>query len=183
MVIFNKLLDGDKLPGGRGAGEPIRLLADIAADADVIELLPAPADGQLLVASSDGRGFLAPAGAMTAQTRAGRMVLNVAAPAKAALLRPVPAAADHVAVVGENRRLLIFLIAELPEMGRGKGVILQRYKGGGLADAIAFRLEDGLAWPSGDRTRRETDLKSWLGKRAQAGAPPPFGFPKPPKLA
>lgn len=175
--------DGDKLPGGRGAGEPIRLFTDMAADAELVELIVAPVKGRLLLASSDGRGFLAPAEGLAAQTRAGRMALNVSAPAKAALMRPVPAEADRIAVVGENRRLLIFSIDEMPEMGRGKGVILQRYKGGGLADAIAFRLADGLKWRSGERVRHETDLEAWQGKRAQAGTAPPFGFPKPPRLA
>lgn len=175
-------LDGDKLPGGRGAGEPIRLSVDMAADADIVEVMTAPESGKVLFVSSDGRGFLAPAVALPAQTRAGRMVLNVKAPAKAALMTVAPTNADHVAVVGENRRLLIFAIEDLPEMTRGRGVILQRYKGGGLADAVAFRLADGLKWRSGDRTRHETDLAAWVGKRAQAGSPPPFGFPKPPKF-
>lgn len=176
-------LDGDKLPGGRGAGEPIRLAADIAADAEIVALMIAPAEGRMLMATSDGRGFLAPAAGLSAQTRAGRQVLNVTAPAKAAIMFPVPANADSIAIVGENRRLLIFSIDDLPEMGRGKGVILQRYKGGGLADAIAFKLGDGLKWlDSGGRTRHETDLTAWQGKRAAAGTPPPFGFPKPPKF-
>ena len=176
-------LEGDKLPGGRGAGEPIRLAADIAADAEIVALMIAPAEGKMLMATSDGRGFLAPAAGLSAQTRAGRQVLNVTSPAKAAIMYPVPADADSIAVVGENRRLLIFSTDDLPEMGRGKGVILQRYKGGGLADAIAFKLEDGLKWSAaGDRTRHETDLAAWQGKRASAGTPPPFGFPKPPKF-
>ncbi len=175
-------LDGDKLPGGRGAGEPIRLLADIAADADIVEILVAPASGRMLMASDDGRGFLAPADALAAQTRSGRMVLNVKAPARAVIMRPIADDADQIAVVGENRRLLIFPIDDMPEMGRGRGVILQRYKGGGLADAIGFRLADGLKWPSGDRVRHETELAAWQGKRAQAGTAPPFGFPKPPKF-
>ncbi len=176
-------LEGDKLPGGRGAGEPIRLAADIAADAEIVALMIAPAEGKMLMATSDGRGFLAPAAGLSAQTRAGRQVLNVTAPAKAAIMYPVPADANSIAVVGENRRLLIFSTDDLPEMGRGKGVILQRYKGGGLADAIAFKLEDGLKWSAaGDRTRHETDLAAWQGKRASAGTPPPFGFPKPPKF-
>ena len=176
-------LEGDKLPGGRGAGEPVRLAADIAADAEIVALMIAPAEGKMLMATSDGRGFLAPAAGLSAQTRAGRQVLNVAAPAKAVIMYPVPADADSIAVVGENRRLLIFSTDDLPEMGRGKGVILQRYKGGGLADAIAFKLEDGLKWSAaGDRTRHETDLAAWQGKRASAGTPPPFGFPKPPKF-
>jgi len=176
-------LEGDKLPGGRGAGEPIRLAADIAADAEIMALMIAPAEGKMLMATSDGRGFLAPAAGLSAQTRAGRQVLNVTAPAKAVIMYPVPADADSIAVVGENRRLLIFATEDLPEMGRGKGVILQRYKGGGLADAIAFKLEDGLKWSAaGDRTRHETDLAAWQGKRASAGTPPPFGFPKPPKF-
>ncbi len=176
-------LEGDKLPGGRGAGEPVRLAADIAADAEIMALMIAPAEGKMLMATSDGRGFLAPAAGLSAQTRAGRQVLNVTAPAKAVIMHPVPADADSIAVVGENRRLLIFSADDLPEMGRGKGVILQRYKGGGLADAIAFKLEDGLKWSAaGDRTRHETNLAAWQGKRASAGTPPPFGFPKPPKF-
>jgi len=176
-------LEGDKLPGGRGAGEPVRLAADIAADAQIMALMIAPAEGKMLMATSDGRGFLAPAAGLSAQTRAGRQVLNVTAPGKAVIMHPVPADADSIAVVGENRRLLIFSADDLPEMGRGKGVILQRYKGGGLADAIAFKLEDGLKWSAaGDRTRHETNLAAWQGKRASAGTPPPFGFPKPPKF-
>jgi topoisomerase IV subunit A len=176
-------LEGDRLPGGRGAGEPVRLAADIAADAEIVALMIAPAEGKMLMATSDGRGFLAPAAGLSAQTRAGRQVLNVTAPAKAVIMYPVPADADSIAVVGENRRLLIFSTDDLPEMGRGKGVILQRYKGGGLADAIVFKLEDGLKWSAaGDRTRHETDLAAWQGKRASAGTPPPFGFPKPPKF-
>ncbi len=175
-------LDASKLPGGRGSGEPIRLQADIAADAEIVELIPAPQDGRVLMASSDGRGFLAPVESLTAQTRAGRMVLNITPPSKAALMRIVPKDSDSIAVVGENRRLLIFPLDELPEMGRGKGVILQRYKNAEMSDALAFKLTNGLKWRTGDRIRHETDLTSWCGKRAAAGSPPPFGFPKPPKF-
>lgn len=176
-------LEGDKLPGGRGAGEPVRLAADIAADAEIMALMIAPSEGKMLMATSDGRGFLAPAAGLSAQTRAGRQVLKVTAPAKAMIMHPVPADADSIAIVGENRRLLIFSADGLPEMGRGKGVILQRYKGGGLADAIAFKLEDGLKWSAaGDRTRHEMNLAAWQGKRGSAGTPPPFGFPKPPNF-
>ena len=170
------------MPGGRGSGEPIRLQADIAADAEIVELIPAPQDGRVLVASSDGRGFLAPVESLTAQTRTGRMVLNITPPSKAALMRIVPKDSDSIAVVGENRRLLIFPLDELPEMGRGKGVILQRYKNAEMSDALAFKLTNGLKWRTGDRIRHETDLTSWCGKRAAAGSPPPFGFPKPPKF-
>ncbi len=175
-------LDASKLPGGRGTGEPIRLQADIPAEAEIVELIVAPSDGLVLIASTEGRGFLAPVEALTAQTRAGRMVLNVGSTDKAALMKPVPKDADSIAVVGENRRLLIFPLDELPEMGRGKGVILQRYKNAALSDAIAFKLSDGLKWHTGDRIRHETDLTAWHGKRAAAGSPPPFGFPKPPKF-
>ncbi|MGZ0190340.1 MAG: DNA gyrase subunit A, partial [Alphaproteobacteria bacterium] len=175
-------IDGDKLPGGRGQGEPIRLQTDIAADADIVDLIVAPPSGRILLASNEGRGFLAPVASLLAQTRAGRIALSVSAPAKAAIMIPIHDEADHIAIVGENRRLLIFPITEMPEMGRGKGVILQRYKGGSLSDAIGFKLEDGLKWRSGDRVRHETNLAAWKGKRAQAGAAPPFGFPKPPKF-
>jgi topoisomerase-4 subunit A len=111
-----------------------------------------------------------------AQTRAGKQVLNVGGGVEAKVC--VPAVGDHVAVLGGNRKLLVFPLEEVPLLGRGRGVILQKYAEGGLSDVRVFRLADGLSWKSGERTRTETDLRPWLGKRAQAGRLPPNGFPR-----
>ncbi|MEX2616593.1 MAG: DNA topoisomerase IV subunit A [Alphaproteobacteria bacterium] len=166
----------DKLPGGRGFGEPLRLMLDLAQGHDIVSLSLYNPDRKLLVASSDGRGFVVQERAVFAQTRAGRQVLNVSGDVEARICTPVDG--DTVAVIGENRKLLLFDAAELPEMARGRGVLLQRYRDGGLADAIVFKSESGLTWQSGERTRTETDLREWMGKRAQAGRLPPRGFPK-----
>jgi topoisomerase-4 subunit A len=165
------------LPGGRGMGEPLRLMVDLPNEADIVSLFIHRPGRKLLVASSAGDGFIVGEDEVVAQTRAGRQVLNVRAPARALLCKPV--AGDHVACVGENRKVLVFPVSELPEMGRGKGVRLQRYKDGGLSDATTFELARGLSWkdPAG-RTRTETDLTEWLGKRATAGRMAPRGFPR-----
>jgi topoisomerase-4 subunit A len=164
------------LPRGRGDGQPVRLLAELGNDTDVVTLF-VPAEGaRYLVASNGGRGFVVPAGELLGERRAGKQVLNLRPGKEAALC--LPAEGDHVAVVGENRRLLVFPLDQVPEMPRGGGVILQRYKEGGLADARVFRMADGLSWRSGERTRTETDLRDWLGERGQAGRMPPSGFPK-----
>jgi len=164
------------LPRGRGDGQPVRLLAELGNDAEVVALFVYAEGARYLVASNAGRGFVVPAGELLSERHAGKQVLNLRPGEEAALC--VPADGDHVAVVGENRRLLVFPLEQVPEMGRGAGVILQRYKDGGLGDARVFRLADGLNWPSGGRTRTETDLRPWLGERAQAGRAPPNGFPK-----
>ncbi|MCP8938369.1 DNA topoisomerase IV subunit A [Alsobacter sp. SYSU M60028] len=172
-------LDAAKLPGGRGFGDPIRLMADIDEGADIVDVWPYKAGGKLLFVSTEGRGFVALADDVVANTRKGRQVLNVDAKHKAALVTPVEG--DHVAVVGENRKLLAFPLDQVPEMGRGKGVRLQRYKDGGVSDAKVFRLEDGLTWldTSGRTwTVSAADLKDWLGNRAESGRLPPKGFPK-----
>ncbi len=167
----------DRLPGGRGFGEPIRLMLGLPNDQDVVTLIVHEAGRRLLVASSDGRGFLVPEDDVIAQTKAGKQVLNLGAGCEAQVCRA--AQGDAVAVVGENRKLLVFPLEELPEMGRGRGVILQKYKDGGLSDATVFTLEEGLAWTMGGGRRRcEKDLRAWIGKRAQAGRLPPMGFPK-----
>jgi topoisomerase IV subunit A len=166
----------DKLPGGRGHGEPVRLMLDLGNDQELVQLLIHKPGRKLLVAAADGRGFVVPEDEVVAQTRAGKQVLNLAEGVEAAVCTPVEG--DHVAVVGENRKLIIFELSELPEMGRGRGVTLQKYKDGGLADAKVFTLAEGLSWRSGERTRTETDLQPWIGKRAQAGRLPPNGFPK-----
>jgi topoisomerase-4 subunit A len=168
------------LPRGRGDGQPVRLLADLTNEDDVAALFLASEAGRYLVASSGGRGFVVPAADLAAEKRTGKQVLNLRAGEEAALC--VPADGDHVAVIGSNRRLLIYPLEQVPEMTRGGGVILQRYRDGGLADAKVFRLADGLSWQLGDRTRTETDLGDWLGERAQAGRLPPHGFPRTPRF-
>ncbi len=172
-------LGADRLPGGRGHGEPVRLMADLDAADEIVALFVHRPGAKCLVASSDGRGFIAAENDMVANTRKGRQVLNVKAPVEAHLCVAVPEGADHVAVVGANRKLLVFPLPELPEMSRGRGVKLQNYRQGGLSDAKAFRLENGLTWTdSSGRTWTVAELRDWLGTRAQAGRLPPKGFPR-----
>ncbi len=154
----------------------MRLLAELANEDDVVALFVPRDDAPHLVASTSGRGFIVKAEDLLAEKRTGKQVLNLRAGEEAALC--VPAEGDHVAIIGENRKLLIFPLEQVPEMARGAGVILQRYKDGGVADARVFRLADGLSWKSGDRTRTEANLRDWLGERAQAGRLPPTGFPR-----
>ncbi|HMO27947.1 DNA topoisomerase IV subunit A [Enterovirga sp.] len=172
-------LDASKLPGGRGFGDPIRLMADLDEGADVVAAFAHRPGSKLLLAASDGRGFVAPADDLVATTRKGRSVLGVDAKERAVVASPV--SGDHVAVVGENRRLLVFPLGQVPEMGRGKGVRLQRYKDGGLSDAKTFTLAEGLTWKDTSArtwTVAEAELREWLGNRAEAGRLPPKGFPK-----
>ncbi|HVZ16712.1 MAG TPA: DNA gyrase C-terminal beta-propeller domain-containing protein, partial [Terriglobales bacterium] len=123
-------------------------------------------------------GFIVPADEVVAQTKNGKQVLSVPEGVEAVVATVVPEGGDMVAVVGENRKLLIFPIAEMPEMNRGRGVTLQKYKDGGLSDARVYVKREGLTWKLGEKTRTETDLKLWVGQRAQAGRLPPNGFPK-----
>jgi topoisomerase IV subunit A len=167
-------LGGDKLPGARGFGEPVRLMIDLPNEAEIVGLIKYVAGQKFIVASSDGRGFIVKADDVLAQTKNGKQVLNVGEKARAVAFAPV--AGDHIATVGTNRKLLIFPLADLPEMGRGRGVILQKYKDGELSDVKTFVLKDGLVWKSGDRDRTETDLRNWVGARAQAGRIAPNGF-------
>ncbi len=167
----------DKLPGGRGFGEPLRLMIDLPNDQDIVALYVHDPARRLVVASSAGRGFVVPEAEVVAQTKNGKQVLNLSEGEEAVACAPVMG--DSVAVIGENRKLLIFPLEELPEMTRGRGVILQKYKDGGLLSVNTFNIADGLSWTtSGGRTRTETDLTAWIGKRAQAGRLPPKGFPK-----
>jgi topoisomerase-4 subunit A len=176
------------LPGGRGMGEPVRLIVDLPNEAEIVDLfLHAPAR-RLIVASNAGDGFIVPENDVIAQTRNGKQVLNVKDKTVACICRPV--AGDHVAVVSENARFLVFPVTDLPEMGRGKGVRIQKYKSarsaqgtldldGGLSDITTFNWADGLSWPmGGGKTRHEPDLSEWLGKRAGVGKRPPYGFPR-----
>ena len=168
---------GANLPGGRGMGEPLRLMVDLPNEAEIIDIFIHKPGRKLLVASSAGDGFIVPEDEVVAQTRSGKQVLNVRGDARAKICKPV--LGDSVAVVGENRKVLVFELAELPELGRGKGVRLQKYKDGGLSDAITFNVSEGLSWldPAG-RTRSELDLSEWSAKRASAGRMAPRGFPR-----
>jgi topoisomerase-4 subunit A len=174
-------LAGDKLPSARGFGEPVRLFIDLDAEVDIVQLLVARPEMKLLVASSDGKGFVTSVDAILAETRKGKQLVNLRAGAKVAVVRAIPDGADAVAVVGDNRKMVVFALSELPELGRGQGVTLQRYRDGGLSDALAFRLDQGLSWVLGGesgRTRTETDLSPWRTNRAAAGRLPPVGFPR-----
>ena len=167
-------LGGDKLPSGRGLGEPLRLMIDLPQEADIIGVIKYQPEQKFIVASNDGRGFIVKAEDVLAQTKNGKVILNVDETSRAVAFAPV--VGDHIAVIGTNRKLLIFPLDQVPEMARGKGVILQKYKDGELSDVKAFVRKEGLSWKSGDRERTETDLRGWVGERAQAGKLPPNGF-------
>ncbi len=174
-------LGGDKLPSARGFGEPVRLFIDLEAEVDIVQLLVVRPDMKMLVASSDGRGFVTSGEAILAETRKGKQLVNLRPGAVVAVVRPVPDGADAVVVIGENRKMVVFPLSELPELGRGQGVMLQRYRDGGLSDAIALRLDDGLSWTLGGesgRVRTESDLSPWRAARGAAGRMPPIGFPR-----
>ncbi len=174
-------LAADKLPGGRGFGEPVRLMIDLDGGTGIVGLFPASAAPKLLVAATDGRGFLVKAEDVIAETRKGKQVVTPRTGAALKLIKPVGAADDYVAVIGDNRKLLVFPMAELVELARGQGVQLQRYRDGGLSDAVTFRFADGLSWRMGGeqgRTRTEADLAPWRAARGAAGRMPPVGFPR-----
>lgn len=171
----------DKLPGGRGFGEPLRLMVDIDPEARIVAMIPATAEGRLLLASTSGHGFVAQMSEVIAETRKGRNVVNLKPKAQLAVVRQIGTNDDSVAVIGENRKLVIFPVGEIPTMSRGQGVMLQRYRESGLSDATSFILADGLSWPMGGetgRTRTETDLLMWRVARGAAGRMPPTGFPR-----
>jgi topoisomerase-4 subunit A len=172
----------DKLPGGRGNGEPFRLTVDLGNDQDIVNMFVHKPERMLLVAASSGHGFIVPEDDVMATTRKGKVVLNVSGSVEAQCCSIVDG--DRVAVMGENRKLVLFRLDELPTMSRGRGVLLQRYKDGGLADAITYSSKDGLIVPEGaSRMRTFTDLRDWEGKRGNAGRLPPKGFPRRNKLS
>ena len=170
-------ISASNLPGGRGTGEPLRLMVDLPNDSAIINIHTFNQESKLIVASTAGDGFVVPMDEVLAQTRNGKQILNVKGTVKAAASKIVRG--DYVATVGENRKVLIFDLGELPIMQRGKGVRLQKYKDGGLSDVTTFSFEDGLSWldPAG-RTRTETELGEWKSKRASAGKMAPRGFPR-----
>jgi len=169
-------LRAGELPRGRGDGQAIRVLAELGNDDDVAALFVWRDGGRYLVASSASRGFIVAAGDLVAEKRTGKQVLNVK-PDEAAVLC-TPAEGDHVALIGTNRKLLVFPLSQVPELSRGSGVLLQKHRDGKLADAKVFSLADGLTWRLGEKTRTETALRDWIGARGQAGRMPPNGFPK-----
>jgi topoisomerase IV subunit A len=170
------MLDANALPGGRGHGEPIRLIVDMGNDDAVVTADIYQGDRKFLVASSSGHGFIVSEADCLSNTRKGKQVLNVPAGAEAAVCRI--AAGDMIASVGDNKKFLVFPAADLPEMSRGKGVVLQKFQQGGLSDAKVFSKKDGLTWVDrSGRTQTVEDWKAYLGKRAQAGRIAPKGFP------
>ncbi|OLP43175.1 DNA topoisomerase IV subunit A [Rhizobium oryziradicis] len=172
-------LGGDKLPGGRGHGEPLRIIIDMENDQDVLTAFVHDASRKLMFVSTSGNGFIVTESDIVANTRKGKQVMNVVMPEEAKLV--VPVSGDHVAVVGENRKLVVFPLSQIPEMSRGKGVRLQRYKDGGISDIKFFALSAGLTWEdSAGRvfSKNKDELLEWLGDRAAAGRPVPKGFPR-----
>ena len=172
-------IDAARLPGGRGTGEPIRLMADIDESADIVSVFPYVPGAKTLLAGSDVRGFVVAHDEMLSSTRKGKGILAVDPPAKAVLA--VPAAGDHVAVIGDNRKLLVFPLNQVPELARGKGVRLQKYRDGGISDVKVFTMQEGLSWkdPAGRTfTLLAAELREWLADRAETGRLPPRGFPK-----
>jgi topoisomerase IV subunit A len=172
-------LEAAKLPGGRGHGEPVRVMLDMDNDTDIVAVFKYDPKRQLLLVSTIGNGFIVPESAIVANTRKGRQVMNVSPPAEARLC--VPVQGDHLAIIGENRKLLVFPLIQIPQMNRGKGVRLQKYKDGGAKDVRIFSLADGLSWTdSAGRTFNKSaeELDEWLGERAAAGRMAPKGFPR-----
>jgi topoisomerase-4 subunit A len=172
-------LPGDQLPGGRGHGEPVRLMVDLEENHAFVEIFVHEPGRKLLIASTAGHGFVVPEDEMIAMTRKGKQIMNLSEPEEARVC--VPANGDHVGVIGDNRKMLIFPLEEVNEMARGKGVRLQRYKDGGLSDVRVFKKSEGLTWldPAGRTfTLPFSELREWVGERAQAGRLAPRGFPK-----
>lgn len=172
-------LGGDKLPGGRGHGEPLRIIIDMENDQDVLTAFVHDPSRKLLLASTAGNGFVVAESELVANTRKGKQIMNVGMPDETRLV--VPVSGDHVAVVGENRKLLVFPLVQIPEMTRGKGVRLQRYKDGGVSDVKCFAMADGLTWAdSAGRafSKSKDELLEWMGDRASAGRTVPKGFPR-----
>lgn len=174
-------LGADKLPGARGFGEPVQSMIDLEAETRIAGMVVNREGGRLLLASSIGKGFVAETKDLVAETKKGKQVVNLKGDAKLQVMREIPEGHDHVACVGDNRKLVVFNLEEVPVMGRGQGVMLQRYRDGGLSDAKTFVLAEGLSWQmggKGDRTRTESDIWQWKVARGAAGRMPPQGFPK-----
>ena len=166
----------DKIPRGKGYGEPVRLMIDLEPEVDVVGACIYDEKAKLLLASTSGKGFIVDASDVEAQTKNGKQILSPVPGHHALGFRRLDG--DHVAVVGKNRKLLVFPVGQIPPMKKGQGVALQKYKDGGLSDFKVFKLKDGLSWTSGGKTRTVTALKEWIGNRADVGRMPPEGFPR-----
>ncbi len=171
-------IGGDKLPPGRGFGEPVRLMVDLPNDADIVDMEIFTPEKKMIVATDAGRGFIVKMDDVLAQTKKGKQVLNVDGKDEAKLCRLINEGDDHIAIVGRNRKFLVFKLDAIPEMARGKGVALQKYKDGGLSDLKTFNWKSGLTFKYGTGETTVGNIKEWVGNRADAGKLPPNGFPK-----
>lgn len=169
-------LEASNLPGGRGAGDPVRLMIDLEEASEIVDLFVHKPGRKLLISSKAANGFIISEDDVIAQTRKGKQVMTVSAPDAA--IACIAAEGDMIATVGDNRKMLVFPLAEVNELTRGRGVRLQRLRDGGLSDVTVFRAAEGLRWMEGSRTRTFTDLDEWQGSRAQAGKTVPKGFPR-----
>ena len=175
-------IGADKLPSGRGFGEPVRLMIDLPNDADILAAMIYNPDQKFLIASDDGRGFIVATKDVLAQTKNGKQILNVDTGSEAKICVEILPGHDHLAVIGTNRKMLVFPLDQIPEMSKGKGVALQKIKDGTLADAKPFNMKQGLTFRSGSSEKKVDGIKGWLGERAQVGKLPPNGFPRTPKF-
>jgi topoisomerase IV subunit A len=176
-------LAADKLPGGRGFGDPLRVMIELDSAANIIDLFAYQIGAKYLLASNDGKGFVVAGEQCLGSTKNGKQIMRPKDKDRLVVCRALAGAHDHIACVGENRKLLLFKRDELPEMTGGQGVQLQKYKDGGLSDAVSFSRADGLSWAMGGesgrvRTWPGSEMAEWIGGRAQAGRLPPSGFPK-----
>lgn len=171
-------MGGDQMPPGRGFGEPVRLMVGLPNDADIVDVEVYAPEVRMLVAADDGRGFIVKMEDCLAQTKNGKQILNVGGKVEAKMCKIIADDHDHIAVIGKNRKMIVFDLTQIPEMAKGKGVILQRYKDGGLGDLKTFKWDEGLSYKYGTGETLVGDLNPWLGERAQAGRLPPNGFPK-----
>jgi topoisomerase-4 subunit A len=169
-------IKAETIPRGRGDGQPVRLMVDMTNEDEVVDLFVWKEGRRHLVAATDGRGFIVKSEDLLAEKRTGKQVLVVEPPQEAVCC--VPAEGDTIAIIGENRKLLVFPMEQVPEMTRGRGVALQGYRDGGMADVKVFSAKAGLSWRIGERVRTESDLTTWRGSRAGAGKQPPNGFPR-----
>ncbi len=172
--FFN--VNGSDIPSGRGFGQPLRLMVDLGNNDNICDMFVFEPKAGYLIASDSGHGFVIDENHLIAQTRNGRKIMNLADGEKAVFCKKITG--DMVAVIGDNRKLLVFKIEEIPTMARGRGVALQKYKDGGMADLQIFKESDGFTYNRAGGTKTETDLLTWLGHRAQVGKLAPFGFPK-----
>ena len=166
----------DKLPSAKGQGEPVRLMIDLDNQQELVTLMVYEAGRKLLLAADNGKGFIVDEADVVAQTRGGKQILNVTEGAKAIICLPV--SGDSVAVIGTNRKMLVFPLEQIPEMKRGQGVAFQKFKDAHLSDVITFSKADGLSWNIGERVRTEANIIPWAGQRASQGKLPPVGFPR-----